>query len=267
MIPGLRSALLSLGYNVSSVTPETDLQAFMSKARPMDCGIEMIRIGSERDGGYLVPNDLDGIEYCFSPGVSTVSDFENQLADLHIKSFLADYSVDGPPLQRPELVFDKKFLGASNCGCYMTLETWKNKYLRDYREDLILQMDIEGGEFEVLFNISDELLGQFRILVIEFHAVNRLLDPFGFKIYSSCFEKLLDKFHVVHVHPNNCSRSIIKGGFEFPRAMEFTFLNKKRARALKPQTSFPHKLDRENFPGEPLVLPRCWYGEIAALTR
>ncbi|MGH9591081.1 MAG: hypothetical protein ACRD25_11850 [Terracidiphilus sp.] len=130
MITGWRSALLSLGYSVSTVTPDDRLEAFLSKVRPVDCGIELIRIGSEMDGGYLVPDDLEGIEYCFSPGVSTVSDFENQLADMRIKSFLADSSVDAPPVRRPEFVFDKKFLGASDRGCYMTLETWKNKYLR-----------------------------------------------------------------------------------------------------------------------------------------
>ena len=261
MITRLRSAVLSLGYNISILTPDSELEAFMSKVRPVDCGIELIRIGSEMDGGYLVPNDLEGIEYCFSPGVSTVSDFESQLADMHIRSFLADYSVDAPPVQRPEFVFDKKYLGAADCGPFMTLQTWKDKYLGDYQGSLILQMDIEGSEIEVILNISDELLDQFRILVVEFHAMNRLLDPFGFRIFSSCFEKLLSKFYVVHIHPNNCGGSVVKGDFEFPRLMEFTFLNKKRARALKSQTSFPHKLDRQNAPGKPMVLPACWYME------
>lgn len=147
----------------------------------------------------------------------------------------------------------------------MTLDTWKNKYLRDYRDDLILQMDIEGAEFEVILSISDQLLDQFRILAIEFHAMNRLLDPFGFEIYSSCFEKLLAKFHVVHIHPNNCCGNVVKGAFEFPRVMEFTFLNKRRAPALRPVTSFPHKLDRQNMPGEPMGLPACWYRRVTAL--
>jgi hypothetical protein len=264
MITGWRSALFSLGYNVSEMTSDADLEAFMSKVRPVDCGIELIRIGGETDGGYLVPDDLGGIEYCFSPGVSTVADFENQLANLHIKSFLADYSVDAPPVQRPEFVFDKKFLGAADRGHYMTLDTWKDKYLRDYSGDMILQMDIEGAEIEVILSISDHLLDQFRILAIEFHAMNRLLDPFGFEIYSSCFEKLLDKFHVVHIHPNNCCGSIVKGAFEFPRVMEFTFLNKRRAHALRPLTSFPHKLDRQNMAGEPMALPACWYRKVTA---
>ena len=70
----------------------------MQKLRPQDCGIDLIRSGSSGDGGYLIPNDLEGLEYCFSPGVSTVADFENHLADLHIRSYLADYSVTSPPM-------------------------------------------------------------------------------------------------------------------------------------------------------------------------
>lgn len=68
MITGWRSALFSFGYNVSQMTSDVGLEAFISKVRPVDCGIELIRIGGEADGGYLIPNDLEGIEYCFSPG-------------------------------------------------------------------------------------------------------------------------------------------------------------------------------------------------------
>ncbi len=111
LLTELRAGLFSRGLNVTGQTSPTDVTALIRRLRPLDCGKELIRIGGEGDGGYLVPNDLEGIEYCFSPGVSTTSDFENTLADLHIKSFLADYSVASPPVVRPEMVFDKKFLG------------------------------------------------------------------------------------------------------------------------------------------------------------
>ncbi len=233
--------------------------ALIKRLRPLDCGTDLIRIGGEGDGGYLIPNDLEGIEYCFSPGVSSVSDFENHLADLHIKSFLADYSVANPPVIRPEIVFDKKFLGASDRDPYITLASWKEKYLKDYSGDLLLQMDIEGSEYEVIFNTPDKLLDQFRIVIIEFHDLERLFDPFGFPLLSSCFEKLLQFFYVVHIHPNNYYRSVKKDGVEIPLYMEFTLLNKRRVRSTKPQSVFPHKLDRDNMPWKPLPLPKCWY--------
>ena len=46
------------------------------------------------NGGYLVPNCLDDIKFCFSAGVDDKISFENDLYNRNIKSFLADYSQD-----------------------------------------------------------------------------------------------------------------------------------------------------------------------------
>jgi hypothetical protein len=221
-------------------------------------------VGGSGDGGYLIPDDLAGIEYCFSPGVSTVSGFENQLADLHIKSFLADYSVDGPSITRPEFTFDKNFLGSSDRDEFITLNTWKTKYLNGYTSDLLLQMDIEGYEYEVILSTPDNLLDQFRIVIIEFHNLDHLFDASVFDLLASCFDKLLKSFHVVHIHPNNCSGVIKNGDIEIPQIMEFTFLNKRRARSVRDAVAFPHILDSDNVEGRAVPLPRCWYNSPVA---
>ena len=82
-----------IGRNLVQRTNRDKVLNLIRALRPVDCGIPLIRIGGNADGGYLVPDDLDGIEYCFSPGVNTVADFENDLADRKIRSFLADLSV------------------------------------------------------------------------------------------------------------------------------------------------------------------------------
>jgi hypothetical protein len=255
-----RSRLCSWGFSLNEQTDTADVLGLLRKLRPLDCGRELIRIGGEGDGAYLIPNDLEGIEYCFSPGVNTISNFENDLADLHIKSFLADYSVDAPPTARPEFTFDKKYLGSSNREPYMTLQSWKNHYLKDYTDDLILQMDIERFEYEVIFSTPDALLDQFRIMAIEFHNLDRLFDPFAFTLMSSCFEKILRFFHVAHIHPNNCGGVSRRGAIEIPESLEITFYNKRRVNGTKPQTVFPHQLDVDNSTHlRPVPLPRCWY--------
>jgi hypothetical protein len=255
----LQSGLFALGFNLTEQTPPCDVLDLIRKLRPQDCGKELIRIGGSGDGAYLIPNDLEGIEYCFSPGVNTISEFENHLADLDVSSFLLDHSVDAPPIARPGIVFDKKFLGCCDRDPFVTLESWKDKYLKGYTGDLILQMDIERFEYEVIFNAPDTLLNQFRIMAIEFHDLDRLFDPFAFTLMSSCFEKILKYFHVVHIHPNNCSGVVRRGAIEIPQCLEFTFLNKKRVNGTKPQTEFPHKLDVDNTTRfKSLYLPECW---------
>lgn len=121
-------------------------------------------------------------------------------------------------------------------------------------------MDVEGAEYEVILNIADDLLNQFRIAVIEFHALDRVFDPVTFRLFSACFEKLLEFFVVAHIHPNNCCGVETMGSVEIPRVMEFTFFNRRRVKRAIPLKEFPHRLDNDIFPEmKPLVLPRCWY--------
>jgi hypothetical protein len=252
----------ALRFNLAKQTKAADVYGLIKKLRPQDCGKDLIRIGGNEDGGYLIPDDLEGIEYCFSPGVSILSEFENELADRKIRSFLADYSVDSPTITRPEFIFDKKFLGLIDNEQFFTLATWKDKYLKNYTGDLILQMDIEQAEYPVILSTPDHLLDQFRILAIEFHSLHKLFDPFAFEVISACFQKLLEHFYVVHIHPNNFEGSVSVGDIEVPKNMEFTFLNKKRVSRTKPQRVFPHSLDVPNVPRRPLHLPKCWYSEM-----
>jgi hypothetical protein len=228
--------------------------------RPVSCGRELIRIGGDADGGYLIPNDLEGVQYCFSPGVGTLADFESHLATLSIKSFLADYSVDSPPIAKPEFTFDRKFLGATDTETSFTLKSWRDKYLPANVHDLILEMDIEGSEYEVILSTPSETLSDFRIMVIEFHFLEKLFEPLAYEVFKTCFEKILRHFHVVHIHPNNCCGSVKRRGIEVPRILEFTFYNKNRVTETKYRADFPHILDRDNtVRKKTLLLPKCWY--------
>jgi hypothetical protein len=79
-------------------TSAKELQQFIYPLRPVTCCKDLIRVGYDNDGGYLVPDDLEGIAACFSPGVGDRAFFETDLLDrFNIPSYLADKSVDGPP--------------------------------------------------------------------------------------------------------------------------------------------------------------------------
>ena len=102
--------------------------------RPIDVeGKELIRIGknTEIDGNYLIPDDIKDIEYCFSLGVGKSSAFELHLAEMGIKSFITDYSVDKLPVENPNLIFDKKFVNSYNSDKTITFMDWKEKYLKN----------------------------------------------------------------------------------------------------------------------------------------
>jgi hypothetical protein len=255
----LYSALLSKGKRIVPTTPFNHLQDFFKMIQPIDTGLPLLRIGAAGDGGYLVPDDLDGIDCCFSPGVSTMADFELTLAKRGVKSFLIDYSVQTAPISHPLIEFERKFLGITNDEIFVRLDDWVQTKAPG-SDNNILQMDIEGAEYDVLFDVSAETLQKFRILIIEFHHLDNLMLAGDFKLFDLIFKKITKYFDVVHNHPNNCAPPYQYGSFEIPPIMELTFLRKDRVEQRVPVTKFPHPLDHKNVDDmEDFALPKCWH--------
>ena len=243
-------------------TALTDTQAVRSlidSLRPMETDKELIRLGADGDGGYLVPNDFDGVAACFSPGVGSISAFEVDCANLGMPVHLADGSVRKPPTAHLGFGFTKKFVGAISNDAVMTLDQWVGSTAGLADGDLLLQMDVEGSEYEVLLSVSQALLERFRILVVEFHMLDQLWNRPFFRLASRVFERICQSHACVHIHPNNCCGTIEKTGLSIPRVMEFTFLRRDRFKSLRPRDNFPDPLDRDNTSNPPLILPKCWF--------
>ena len=85
-------------------TPMTERDALtrlISRLAPVSPTQPLIRLGPAGDGGYLVPDDLEGIEACFSPGVGGSFGFEHDCAQLGMQAFLLF----------PSQIIPKQFLG------------------------------------------------------------------------------------------------------------------------------------------------------------
>jgi hypothetical protein len=260
-----RQLLCPLGFYPGKTTQASRLQELVEAMRIQPTKHELIRLGPDSDGGYLLPDDLDGLQFCFSPGVANCSDFELQLAERGFEVFLADRSVDGPSVPHPNFHFQKKFIAASNCELagVMSLDTWYQDLVGPVSPEspeALLQMDIEGCEYEVLHSLSEALLSRFRVVIIEFHKLNQLADRFAFSFMAPAIRKLLRSHAVVHIHPNNYRRTLAIHNLEIPANMEITFLRRDRLQASKKVNAYPHPLDRRCVLAKPeLALPSCWY--------
>jgi len=257
-----RYALLASGVLVDAATDAKSLQQFIDLLKPVRTDFNLIRLGGDSDGGYLIPSDLTGIEFCFSPGVDFVANFERDLLGYGIKSHLIDGSVESVPGNLEVASFLPRFLGGVNSDGVITLERWVMGTDAGYSSsDLILQMDIEGAEYEVLLSTPSDLLRRFRIAVVEFHNVESWAHRGFFALIVSAVKKLTSLFHVVHVHPNNAMGIVDLNGVLAPRVFEVTFLRKDRALDRGFETSYPHPLDRPNLLDRAdLCLPRNWVG-------
>jgi hypothetical protein len=235
------------------------LKDFFQKFRPVRTNHELVRIGSQFDGGYLLPDDLEGIKICFSPGVSTISDFEVDMANRGVTCYLADYSVDAPSVMHKNMHFEKKFLGDHNDDVYMTLESWVEKHGQS-DGDLLLQMDIEQAEYDVINCTSEQTLSRFRIITMEVHHLENLCKKEGFDRINNMFQKLSKYFEVVHIHPNNFDCVFHYLSFAIPGTLEYTFLRKDRITHKDTDVIIPHPLDTPNSTVmNDYSLPENWY--------
>ena len=191
--------------------------------------------------------------------MSNSSEFEVACANLGMKVYMADFSVNGPATAHKNFNFIKKYVGATTSEQFMTLNDWVNQSGVSPDTDLVLQMDIEGFEYETLLSTPDDLMKRFRIIVIEFHRLHHLWSRPFFRLASAAFTKILQTHSCVHLHPNNCRSSFYMNDIEIPRVMEFTFLRNDRFSSLTDANTFPHPLDRDNTGKPALDLPPCWY--------
>jgi len=250
-------ALLDKVWVTNAANP-AQVRALVNLAKPVAVPDGLKRFGPDGDGGYLLPDDLDGISACISPGVSSECGFDTAMAERGIDVLMADASVAGPPVDNPRFHFIPKYL-----------DIWPSDWTMPIEElcaeaddgELILQMDIEGAEYRVLGAMRDALLQRFRIMVIEFHGLDAMFSRFGYAVVHPVFEKLARTHRVVHLHPNNCIAPIERCGLSVPPVMEFTFYRKDRlGHAPAPQRSFPHPLDAPCMPQKrDYALPACWW--------
>ena len=265
MAKPLKSAIIDLlgpwGVFPTDATDKRRILALLAKLYPLTTAAPLLRLGPVGDGGYLVPDDLAGIEACFSPGVGLISGFEKDCADRGLGVYLADASVEHPGALHERFHFTRKYLGVTTNENFMTLDDWVAGSAVRADSDLMLQIDIEGFEYEVLLGASDRLMRRFRMIVAEFHLLDQFWNEAFFGLAARTFEKILQTHACVHIHPNNSSPLLKKGGLAIPPLAEFTFLRRDRLSEPRHAAQFPHPLDSDNTDRPHFALPQCWWAQ------
>jgi hypothetical protein len=234
--------------------------------KPKASNTPLIRIGGDNDGSYLVPDHLDGIAACFSPGVSRIKYFEDFLADRYgIQSHMCDFSCDVDELKTPlkpgMQTFVKKWLDVRPGENNISLEDWLQDH--DSQGDLLLQMDIEGAEYRNILATSERTLARFRVIVLEVHGLGKVLEtPILREVIAPFFQKLARSFTTVHAHPNNCCGEFMvpDTDIRIPNVLELTFIRNDHFVPGPSPAALPHPLDvSRNVPRKaPLFLSEAW---------
>ena len=229
-----------------------------------DGAYELIRMGSDHDGGYLVdPKSIEQSNALIALGIGRNWSFEKDFLERKsVRIHAYDYSIGlgywikhflkrvlavligrfSDPFDAVKLFLEFKIFFKDSAVLYLEkvgtapgCDTNLKKALdRLDRAPLFLKVDIEGYEYQILEEIircKDDLTG----LVIEFHSVSDNIEK---------IEDFINKIGItlIHIHPNN-NRLDEEGG---PKAIELTF--SKNPTKLEDKFIHPHALDQNNVP-------------------
>jgi len=254
-----------------------------SKIKIVETEFTKIRLGNKSDGGYICLDEINKItDSVFSFGIADDISFETDFKSKYPNSelYLFDPSVSAIEETSVNLNFKSEGLSAVNQPRFKSLETILSDYsIFDEHHNSLLKIDIEYNEWEVLEEVSADILNGFSQILIELHFVpviyngnNSAYFTEFFKnsykkinselaiMYSSILTKLQKDFFVYHVHINN-SLSLEKiGDSEFPFLLEVSLVNKRFPKNYNTsKSSFPVEgLDYPNKKDRPDVLNFKW---------
>ena len=222
----------------------------LARLRPMrPVGRGKLRLGQDRDGGYVMLDDFGGITAAYSIGICDDVSWDLEMAQRDIDVFQYDHTIDGLPGQHPRFHWEKKGLGAASSGEFETLPRLIERNGHRGRNDLVLKCDIEGCEWEVLAALPDDCLRQFKQIVIEVHFLERLTDPTFAALVERAVMNLTADHRVVHVHANNHRPYSILGGIPVPSVLELTLARAADTRLEPGDETFPTSLDTPCYAG------------------
>lgn len=202
-----------------------------------------IRLGANHDGGYVVPDVLDGVGGLISPGIGDSWTFESDVLELGIPCLLIDGSIEKPFDLDERLIWLGKMLGARSAGERISLADAVDS--SGFHGDLILQMDIEGGEFSSLLSCPASVLNRFRVIILEVHRLSEMTNRNGVEVLRTLLECLGENHVLVHTHENSQCGSFAIGLDRVPDVAELTFVRSDWFRSGLPLPD-PTELDYSN---------------------
>lgn len=239
-----------------------EVREVLLRFKPNRSPVELERVGAAHDGGYLVPKDLSGVKALFSPGVGDKVDFDLELASRGISVYLADKSVDLDVSGLSRVHFLKKHLGSIDSSDTITLGSWMKQsgYEPGSPHSFILQMDIEGAEWEVGRNLDPRELERFKVILVEVHELQRVFTKAGLGEVLSWIERLTSGHKIVNTHVNNGDLPVRHRGIAVPPLVELVFLRDDYFSAIEDELEIPHPLEAPNDPSFPQRASSFWLG-------
>lgn len=220
----------------------------------------IIRLGRDNDGGYLVVINQKKYKYLLSFGISDDVSFEKDFSNKYpgCQIFCFDPTINCLPETIPNTTFYKIGLDSKTGGIYKNIIDILNLLSIEQIDysNTFLKIDIEGYEWLVLNDRqSFNILCNFDQIAIEFHfkflvRSQRILLPFILMKRALIIKRLMKKYKSFNLHANNCagSKAYTKyDDFVFPHVVEVSLLNNNNLKKFVHELNQPCDPKREDI--------------------
>jgi len=198
-------------------------------------GKKRILIGRKADGGYVLLDDFENIKIAYSFGIEADAYFDKDLADRGIDVYMYDHTINNLPFENPKFHWKKIGVGGKNDTNenIKTLEELIKENGHSSEKNMILKMDIESYEWNTLKDLSEDILNQFKYILIEFHF-NK--EP---NIYYEVLRKLYKTHQVFYFYCNNGNYIETFGNNRICLTLEVSWVIRKNNTFIKDSAIYP----------------------------
>jgi len=209
-------------------------------------GMRKMRVGADRDGGYVMLDDFEKIGAAVSLGIGPDVSWDRAMAEKGIPVWQFDHTVATTPEQHPLFHFEPKRVVSEPTSPQDV--AFGDLLQRQTGKQFVVKMDIEGDEWNVLRLLPLGRLGGCRQIVVELHNFLSVVDSEWRDHAMQTLLVLNKEFAVVHIHGNNLAKHIVTGDLDLPDALEITFANRNFYEFEPTLENFPGPEDRKNNP-------------------
>lgn len=202
------------------------------------------RVGREYDGGYIMLFPFSSDKIAYSIGICDDVSWDLDMVKEGYKVFQYDHTIKRLPLNNDNFFFKKIGISSSDSTNLKTLNTMINENKHCSNNGMVLKMDVEGCEWDVLNNLTNEL-EKFDQIVIELH---NLLDINKKEIIINGLKKLTEHHRLVHIHYNNYGKIVYVGDYVAADSIEVTLIKSNKCLNTSNRL-LPVSLDKPCNPG------------------
>jgi hypothetical protein len=184
-------------------------------------GKERILIGEKKDGCYVMLNDFTDIRIAYSFGISYKIQFDQALADRNIDVYMYDHTIDKLPYKNSKFHWEKiGVCGRKNKNHNLkTLEELMLKNGHSSEKNMILKMDIEESEWESLKDVPENVLKQFKYIIIVYHFT-----PNNIELSYNVIKKLHKNHQIFYLRCHGRERIVKFGNNRMCRYLETSYI-------------------------------------------